>query len=160
MGTVSRRLRVVTGRPIDWQSSNDDLLEVISIPETDSAWAIARDIGSVAVTAVVDPTGFEPMLFSDEVQITPLSIHILHDETAPEDSIPNSDTRVFEVQVRDIHDSIKTGREITWQTDNGTVIAILTPPSTAGTGSVKAPALAALRRELVHGIRDRSVTDR
>jgi alpha-tubulin suppressor-like RCC1 family protein len=129
---------IVTGRSIHWQSTEESRLQVTSLPGTDSAMVIARDTGFATITAIVDPAGFEPMSFSDGVHVTPLAIRILHDPASPEDSIPNSETRTFVAEVRDIHDSIKTGREITWQTTNTSVIAILTPPNTSGMGSIKA----------------------
>jgi hypothetical protein len=129
---------LVTGREIEWRSGNAARLEVVPIPGTDSATVIARDTGTVAITAVVDPDGFQPVHFSDTVRITPLTLTILAGPGTTEDTIPNSDVRDFQVEVRDIHDSIKVGRRITWRADDPTLLEISPTTPGAPTAGVRA----------------------
>lgn len=134
---------VVTGRTIDWRSSNETRLQVVAVPGTDSAIVIARDTGTVALTAVVDPTGFQPMSFADNLRITPLTVEIVHVAGTVEDTIPNSDVRVLQAIVRDIHDSVKVDREVSWTVDDGEVLEV--QASQAGQPTTSA-SIQALRR--------------
>lgn len=131
---------VITGRAIDWQSGNEDIVQVIGLPSTDSALVIARGTGTASVTAVVDPAGFEPMSFSDNVLVTSLSIRILHDLAATERIIPNSDTVVFQAEVRDMDANLVTDRQITWLSGDGGVIEVLSLPGIDTNGEVRARA--------------------
>lgn len=130
---------IVTGREIEWRSENTARLEVVPIPGTDSARVIARDTGTVAITAVVDPEGFQPVPFSDTVRVTPLTLTIVAPPATAEDTIPNSDVRPFLAEVRDIHDSIKVDRHIAWSSDDPTLLEI--SQTTPGASTAEARAL-------------------